>query len=117
MINKQDIFAVDDRPMQPVDVPEWGGGIFVRAMSGLERDTYEGGLLERRGLPMREKLKNTRAELVVLCVVDEDGNRLFSDEDIDPVSGKNAEVLTRIAMAASKLNKLDGASVDEETEN
>ncbi len=39
----------DDLPRETVSVPEWGGEVLVRTMSGTDRDAFEASLLEKDG--------------------------------------------------------------------
>lgn len=111
------ILGADDLKREKVEVPEWGMTLYVREMTGSERDQYEVGLIEKKDLPMSQRLENMRARLVVLCVVDDKGNRVFSDEDIEAVGGKNAQALTRLTDAAQVINKLSDEAIEKETGN
>lgn len=110
---KADILKIDDLPREAVEVPEWGVTVYVRAMTGSERDQYEAGLIENKDMPLKEKLRNMRANLVVLCTVDENGARVFDDADVDAVGAKSAEALNRIVEVAQKSNALDDGTVDD----
>ena len=111
---KSTILSCDDLPVEPVSVPEWGvENLSVISMTGIDRDKYEGGILAGRDLPLEERLKNARSMLVVLCLVDENKNQIFTLDDVDAVGKKSAEILNRVAEAASKLNKLDAKSVED----
>ena len=114
---RDDILSADDLPTTEVDVPEWGLSVFVRAMTGAERDSYESGLMENKDLPMKARLRNMRANLVVLCTVDSDGNRIFNDGDVEAVGNKSATALNRIVDIAQHSNALTDDDVEELAEN
>ena len=45
---------------------------------------------------MTTNLENIRARLCLLCLIDEEGNRLFDEGDTFPLGGKIAAALDRI---------------------
>ena len=110
---RDDILNIDDLPITAVEVPEWGVTVFVREMTGTERDVYESNLLEQKDLPMSKRLANMRAKLVVLCTVDSDGKRIFNDDDIEAVGHKSSAAVSRVAVVAQNLNALTDNHVEE----
>ena len=42
------ILGMDDLSRVRVDVPEWGGHLFVRSMTGMERDAFEGAMFNAK---------------------------------------------------------------------
>jgi hypothetical protein len=103
VLSKTQILALDDLPKKAVTVPEWGGSVFVRALTGGERDK-----LER----MISKDDVSRASIVALCVVDDEGNRLFTENDIPALADKNGSALERIVSAALSFNMLTDESME-----
>lgn len=97
-------------------VPELGGAIYVRGMSGRERDRFEEDIRIKKGKRAGQAdLRNFRARMAAKVIVDKDGNRLLNDseEDIAVLSKLGASVLDRII---SKCQELSGTS-DEDAEN
>ena len=82
LLTREAILQAQDLPTEQVHVPEWGGDVLVRALTGAERDRFEQSIVEQRGKSTRMNLQNIRAKLVALTVVDEQGNRIFKDEDV-----------------------------------
>ena len=100
------ILAADDLPKEKASAPEWGvEEIFIRQMTGEEREKYEAGLFKADG---SQQLDHgvLRARLVVLTAVDAEGKRVFSDDDVAAVAGKSSKVLMRLAEVAQRLNGL-----------
>lgn len=114
---RQTILDTKDLPVEAVEVPEWNMTVYVRSMTGYERDVYEGDLLDKRDAPIKERMKNLRSSLVVLCTVDENGERIFKDEDKEAVGKKSARALNRILSAAQHLNALTEDDLEEEAGN
>ena len=91
MLTREQILQSDDLPRETVQVPEWGGEVQVRTMTGTDRDAFEASLIGKEG-----RLENVRARLVSLTLCDETGSRLFSDGDISALGGKSAKALDRV---------------------
>ena len=116
-MDKESILKTEDLPREEVQIPEWRGSVFVRAMSGAERDKFESSVVSLRGKNTEINLSNIRAKLTVLTVVDEDGKRLFADSDEKAVGGKSACALDRIFKVAQRLSGLTDKDVEELSEN
>jgi hypothetical protein len=118
LLSREEILGADDRKTEDVAVPEWGGSVRVRSMSGKERDAYEAGIVQMRGDGSRKvTLENVRARLVSLTVVGEDGERLFSESDIGKLGEKSAAALERVFDSARKLSGLSDEDVEELAED
>lgn len=114
MLSRDEILKRTDLPTEEVEVPEWGGSVTVRALSGKERDAFEASLIQDRGKQgMVRQLGNARAKLVVRCLVDADGQRLFADQDANALGETSAAALDRLFTVASRLSGLDEGDVEE----
>lgn len=116
-LNKAEILAKDDLKTEDVFVPEWDAWVKVRSLNASERDHFEASTVQRNGKRVTTNLENIRARLCLLCMVDEDGNRLFDEGDTFPLGGKSASALDRIFTVAQKLNGLRDEDVDELAKN
>ena len=116
-LNKSEILAQDDLKTEELFVPEWDAWVKVRTLNASERDHFEAGSQTGSGRKMRLNLENIRARLCLLCLVDEEGNRLFDDGDVFPLGGKSASALDRIFDVARRLNKMTDADIDELAKN
>lgn len=113
-LSAQDILNCQDSGIESVSVPEWGGDVHIRTMTGVERDNWEvyaSSQFEKKGSV------NIRAKLAVLTLCDTSGNRLFKDSDLDQLSGKNSKALDRVYSAALKLNKLTDDDIEDLEKN
>lgn len=117
LLTREAILNVDDLPRELVAVPEWGGEVYVRALTGAERDAFEQSIVEQRGKSTRMNLRNIRAKLVSLAVIDGNGNRIFSDDDVKWLGNKSAAALDRIFEVAQRLSGLRDEDVDELAKN
>jgi hypothetical protein len=113
ILNRDAILAADDLATKTVEVPEWGGEVIVKALSGTERDAFEASLTKRRPIitgPKRGELEtipdlaNLHSKLVARCIVDESGARVFTDGDVVELGKKSAAALARVFNAAAELS-------------
>lgn len=99
---KESILNVSDRAREAVDVSEFWpevGNLYVQVMSGRDRDQYE--------WKMQESFKakgDVVAPLLVRCLTDENGQRIFEDDDVSLLAQKNWRALDRLFDAARKIN-------------
>lgn len=117
LLTKEQILGAQDIQTETVEVPEWGGAVIVRGMSGRERDSFEASMIKGKGKSASVNLENLRAKLVSKCVVDEAGKRLFSDDDIPALAAKSASALNHVYEAAQRLSGVTEEDVDELTKN
>jgi len=110
---REQILAAPDSKRIPVEVPEWDVTVYLRTLTGTERDAFEGGLMKGKGKNRAPDLTNLRARLVTLCAVDADGKRIFADDDIAALGAKAAAPLDRLFSAAQELNGLNEKDVKE----
>lgn len=115
-LSKDDILKADDLATREVPVPEWGGTVLVRELSGTDRDAFEASLMQfTADNTTAPDLSNMRAKLVARAVVDGDGNLLFNELDIGVLGRKSAIALNRVYEAAAELSGIsaDAVAVDE----
>ena len=114
LLTKKQILQADDLKRELVSVPNWGGDVYVRTMTGTERDTFEQSIVEGKG---KVNLTNFRAKLCALTIADETGKRLFDDKDIVELGKKSAKALDHIFGIAQKLNGIGTQDVEDLVKN
>jgi len=117
LLNKDQIKTVSDLETQEVDVPEWGGAVRLKSLTGTERDRFEASVVQGQGRNTTVNMQNLRAKLVALSAIDEQGNPLFTEEDVKWLGGKSAKALNRLFNAAQSLSGLSESDVKELTAN
>lgn len=105
-LNKAAILAANDSKLEKVHVPEWGDDVYLKTISGLDRDRFEDGYAE-------QKMKNFRSRFLILTLCDEKGDRLFSDAEVDELGKKSSLILNRLFEKAWSLNAFTNEAVDE----
>jgi len=116
-LTRDQILGADDIPTEVIDVPEWGGQVKIRGLTGAEKDRFEQDSMQGKGKDTKMNLINIRARLVALSIVDESGRRIFGKHDIEALGKKSAAALERVFTAAQKLNGLTDDDVEGLTED
>ena len=109
-LDRNAILGAADLPVRPVEVPEWGGQVFVRMLTAGERDAWEASV-------MASSDKDVRARLAAVCLCDEAGNRLFELEDVILLTRKSGRAMDRIFAAAVKHNAMSREDLAELKKN
>lgn len=117
ILSRDKILKANDLPTVRVHVPEWRGYVYVRTMTGRERDEFEATMFENRGGTMISNLRNLRARLLVRTIVDDHGKPIFNRSDIAELGEKSAAALNRVYSVAQRINGLSQQDVDELVKN
>lgn len=112
-LTRADLLAAIGLPRETVRIPELGGDVLVQGMSGAQRDAWEASLVEGKGKRRHMNTANIRAKLVAQCCIDDGGNRLFTDTDIDVLGSTRVDVLNRLFGVAQRLSGVSDEDVDE----
>jgi hypothetical protein len=104
-LDRKSILAADDVRKEKIHVPEWKGDVFLRVLTGTDRDRFEESYAD-------QKMKAFRIRFLLLALCDEDGERLFTDEESDILGKKSSVVINRLFEAGWKLNAFTQEAVD-----
>jgi hypothetical protein len=104
-LDRKSILAADDVRKEKTAVPEWGGDVFLRVLTGTDRDRFEESYSE-------QKMKAFRIRFLLLALCDEAGQRLFADDEGDVLGKKSSVVINRLFEAGWKLNAFTQEAVD-----
>lgn len=114
-LSRDDILNANDIQIEELPVPEWGGTICVKTLTGAERDMLEGELVEMgaNGKPKGMKLEHIRSTVAWLGICDDQGNRLFTDKkDIARLDKKSAAALDRVVSRIQAMSAMSPADID-----
>ena len=122
LLTREQILQADDLKTEDVQVPEWGGAVRVRALSGDQRDAYEAAILIDRddgkgGTTVDVRRERLRATLASMSIVDEAGQPMFTEQDIAALGKKSARALARVVEAAQRLSGLTKKDMEELEKN
>lgn len=93
-MDRDAILAAADLPVAEVQVPEWGGSVYVRTLTAGEV----------RGLDWMADDPNFLGKFTALVLCDQTGARLFSDDDSEALGRKSFAALKKISDAAQEHN-------------
>lgn len=113
MLSKKDILSADDRKTKVMSIPEWGGDITLSSLSSQDRDRYEEALTSDKV----DRFDNIVAKFVAKSIVDENGERVFTEKDITELGNRSGIVMLRIFLEARSLNDLTEEDVKEVAKN
>lgn len=117
LLGKSQILAAEDSVYEDVPVPEWGGEVRIRGLSGIERDRYEKSLVRMKNGQMEQVIDFATARLVAWAAVDENNSRLFVGEDeVKQLAAKSSVALQRCFNVAARLAGLTESDIAEMTE-
>lgn len=102
------------------DIPGWGT-VRIKDLTAGERDRIEASCVVERMVIVKGKrkvkkdttLEGIRAKFVAAAVVDENGAKVFSAEDVKALGELNAKAIDRIFTAIQDRNGLRDEDLDE----
>jgi hypothetical protein len=95
-----DIFEVKDTRFLEIEVPEWGGSIRVAALSAGDMIDF----VESNSGPAQ---KTAGIRLIILSLVDEQGNRIGKPEMIERFRKRDTRAMNRVVDALMELNDMN----------
>jgi hypothetical protein len=112
LLTREAILAARDIATEVVDVPEWGGSVMVRGLTGRARDSIEARFTDAKGKLDLGKSGDFRAAYVSLAIVDEHGALLFGEGDVAALGEKSSVAIQRIFDAAIRLSAVRAEDID-----
>lgn len=123
LLTREALLQKDDLKVEKVELSK--GYVFVREMTGHEKDVWEQSMLKQKpsgnknkGVEYETTLEDFRAKLAVVTVCDAEGNLLFKPEDARVLNKMmSATNMERIVTAAQKLNAISEEEKEELLKN
>ena len=116
-LNKEQILAARDIQIEEFYVPEWDGSIYIKTMTAEERDKFEEAIFIKDGGKRKADVLGLRAKLCAFVICDAEGNRLFSESEVEALSKKSAAALTRIFEKSQELSATREGDLEELVKN
>jgi hypothetical protein len=111
MLNKHKIFAADDMRYTEVDMTaEWGDKLRIKTMSIEEQLQYE-------KIKETENAGDIVLQMVLVCCVDQDGKRLFENDDVKELQKKSTAAVFKVFNACIELNSLPKDDLEQKAKN
>lgn len=96
-LTAEQILNANDLSKVEVNVPEWGGTVFVRIMTVKERFAFETEHVNDRN-------GDLKLRIVAATICDENGTPLFNKKQLEALLEKSGVALNRVFFAGAKLN-------------
>jgi len=109
MLDRDAIKGIQDIRVEKVDVPEWGGEVYVKSLSGSQRDEWENGIVVSGG---KMDVRGVMVRLVIMTACDETGKPVFKRGDETWLNEKSSKALTRLADKARELAGLTQKDIE-----
>ena len=113
-LDRDRIIGLSDSRVERVEVPEWGGHVYVRSLSVAELDRFRADGERRKATAGPH---DATVRLVVLAACDERGVPLFRPEDAETLRGRSVTAVERVGAAALRLNTVTEAAADAAEKN
>lgn len=104
--------AANQTKLEPLELPELGGTVYVKAMTAGEREQFEQDMTDNDLV----KSKKVRATVFANSVTDENGNRLFTSDDIDSINSLPASIVSKVFDKSNEINGINTKQVIEQAE-
>jgi hypothetical protein len=108
MLSREDILNRDDLYKEKLDVPEWHCTLYVRTMTGAERNWLRNVIIDDDAniLPAYRLNSAIYPHLVAITACNDDGTSIFTLSDVPALQKKSAVAIERIAEAAMRINRM-----------
>ena len=134
-LTRDQIMGVGAVPHKQVYVPHWKGHVYIRPLSAAEYEQISNSHVQAtRALAAEHQLSQNRAarrrgakieappsigmlQTVIWCTLDENGQNLFTDADMQWLEAQPAGVVRLLADAVDELSGFDDVALEEEAED
>lgn len=114
ILTKEQILKADRKKTVDITVPEWGGSVRLQELSASDRDMWEAeSFTFAENGEAKFNPKHARARLVVRCIVDDTGRRMFTDDEVAAIGSLSAATVQKLFNAARKLNAISAEDMRE----
>jgi hypothetical protein len=110
------ILSAQDKPVEEVPVPEWGGSVFVRRLSAHESIDFVVAMRAATG-DEANVAKGRLAASLAAFLCDEVGRPIATLQQAHAIAAKSAAAVNRIVQAGNLLNATDERDVSAVAKN
>ena len=113
-LDRSQILQADDHYCEEVDVPEWGGKVYVGVLTSDEADKLD---VEIERAKLNGGMPNVRARMASMTLCDSDGKRMFTPGDIGALGRKCSRAMGRVFDKALAVNRMSEDATEETVKN
>ena len=89
LATREMLLAAPKRRFTEVTIPDWGT-FRLRSLTELERSRFEASIRDKTGKVSNNKLIDLKCRMIVLCVVDANGDPILGNGDIDQLRNQDS---------------------------
>lgn len=102
---KKAVSAAKDITLEPMEIPEWNTTIWISALTYKERNAaLKGAKLSPDREFSTDEAQNFFMQVIITGVRDSEGNRVFSQDDVEMLMNKNSAVIDRIGAQVTEVS-------------
>ena len=118
-VTREMLLTPVQRPQEIVSLPELGDGVqvIVTGMTAKERSEFDQQFVSRKGDTMHKRVAEGRERIVVACCRDEEGNRLFTSDDVAQLGKQSGLIIERIVDVAQRISGIGKNDLEEAAKN
>ncbi len=91
------------------------GELYIKALTAMEQEEFESAILGADGKAKTDV--SLKAIMVIMSAEDEEGNKVFTMDDLKTLGEMPAADINKMFNEAQKLNNISDADIDELTKN
>lgn len=110
---EQFLTLIASTEIERADIQLLDNPVYVKAINAAERDAFEASCMAGKGKNRGVNMENVRARLLVLALCDENGTRLFGNQEAELLGTVPALIIDKLFSIAQRLGGLSPADVEE----
>jgi hypothetical protein len=120
LLSRAQIDRAPDIKTRDEYVEEWGGEVRLRGMTGTEKARINGTMVATVGMSVRLRanaIAEVQLRTLCSCIVDEEGNKLYAEDEYEDLGKKSAGVLERLYEISQDISGATAEAVEEAEED
>lgn len=113
IISREQFLKLGKAERRYKDVPLGEHSFRIQSLTEREKSAYETALLAKGGGFNQQKLKDARLALVVLCLVDGDGNTLLSASDVSALRDMDGGIVSKLVDECKEHAGFDANDIED----
>ena len=113
----RDAFAIAKAPRFDAVLMPGVGTVRIRSLTSREHGEYEADLIGDDGRVAEENMPLIKSRLLVACIVDSEGTRVFADADDETVADWDSAIVDRLYDACVAHCGIDSVNLEEAAKN
>lgn len=116
-MKREQLEAIADTTIEDLEIPEWNCTVKIRSLSTREQLTLADEAEKAKDKNLVEKAEITQLKAIILGVLDDDGQPLFTEDHYDWLLSRPPKILKRLSDAISRVSGLGEEAQNELAKN